>query len=133
MGIYTDYRKSGIEQGKKLLVMTTQVMLVSLELAETHDYELTCHRQTNIKVFQVVLDIQRIITTIPGQIDRQQPIYFIDALGRSSSFHLEFVRSPEASYHAEIWFLAALLRAQIGSGFDSQGQLQKRRPCIRYD
>ncbi|OBT46768.1 hypothetical protein VE00_02643 [Pseudogymnoascus sp. WSF 3629] len=64
--------QSGLEEGKKLLVMTTKVM------------------QTNIKVFQVVLDIQRIITTIPGQIDRQQPIYFIDALGRSSPFHLEF-------------------------------------------
>ncbi|OBT55540.1 hypothetical protein VE04_04276 [Pseudogymnoascus sp. 24MN13] len=64
--------QNGLEEGKKLLVMTTKVM------------------QTNIKVFQVVLDIQRIITTIPGQIDRQQPIYFIDALGRSSPFHLEF-------------------------------------------
>lgn len=71
--------------------------------------------------------------TIPGQIDRQQPIYFIDALGRSSPFHLEFVRSPEASHRAEIWLRATLLRTQVGSGFDSQDQLQKGRPCIRYD
>ncbi|KAN0098878.1 hypothetical protein V8E51_014541 [Hyaloscypha variabilis] len=70
--------QSGIEQGKKLLEMTTKVM------------------QTNIQVFQVVLDIQNIIKRIPGQIDRQQPVYFIDALGKSSPFHLEFVRSAEA-------------------------------------
>lgn len=64
-------------------------------------------------MFQVVLDIQRFITRIPGQIDRQQPVYFIDALGKSCSFDLEFV---------DIWFCAALL-TQIGSSFGSQGQL----------
>jgi hypothetical protein len=32
---------------------------------------------------------------IPGQIDRQQPVYLIDALGRHRPLHLEFIRSPE--------------------------------------
>lgn len=72
-------------------------------------------------MFQVVLDIQRFITRIPGQIDRQQPVYFIDALGKSCSFDLEFVRSSEASRRVDIWFCAALL-TQIGSSFGSQGQ-----------
>ena len=33
---------------------------------------------------------------IPGQVERQRPVYLIDALGRTSPFHLEFIRSPEA-------------------------------------
>ncbi|KAF4631435.1 hypothetical protein G7Y89_g6695 [Cudoniella acicularis] len=45
----------GIEQGKRLLEMTTRVL------------------QTNIQVFQVVLDIQKVIKRIPGQVERQQP------------------------------------------------------------
>ncbi|KAN0117809.1 hypothetical protein V8E51_003786 [Hyaloscypha variabilis] len=51
---------------------------------------------TNVKIFQVVLQIQQMITNIPGQVERQQPVYMIDALGRHSPFHLEFVRSAEA-------------------------------------
>jgi hypothetical protein len=47
-------------------------------------------------MFHIVLDIQSIITNIPGQIKRQQPVYFIDALGRHTPFHWEFVLSAEA-------------------------------------
>jgi hypothetical protein len=83
-------------------------------------------------VFQVVLDIQNIIKRIPGQIDRQQPVYFIDALGKSSPFHLEFVRSAEVSHRAGIWY-RALLKTQLGSSFSSQGQLQKGWPCAGDD
>jgi hypothetical protein len=49
----------------------------------------------NVKIFKVVLDIQNIITRIPGQIERQQPVYFVDALGRHTPFHLEFITCPE--------------------------------------
>lgn len=35
-----------------------------------------------MRIFQVVLNIQSIITRIPGQIERQQPVYLVDALGR---------------------------------------------------
>ena len=66
------------EQGKQLLDMTATVL------------------RTNVKVFQIVLQIQQLITRIPGQVDRQQPVYLIDALGKTSPFHLEFVRSAEA-------------------------------------
>ena len=52
-------------------------------------------RRTNVKVFQIVLEIQQQITRIPGQVKFQQPVYLIDALGKSSPFHLEFIRSPE--------------------------------------
>jgi hypothetical protein len=53
------------------------------------------YRHTNVQVFQIVLNIQEIISRIPGQVDRQQPVYLIDALGRHSPFHLEFIRSAD--------------------------------------
>jgi len=55
-------------------------------------------RRTNTLVFQTVLGLQKIITALPGQIERQQPVYFIDALSKQAPFHLEFVRSAEVSW-----------------------------------
>ena len=52
--------------------------------------------QTNLRVFQMVHDIELFISRIPGQIQRQQPVYLIDPFNKESPFHLEFVRSPEA-------------------------------------
>jgi hypothetical protein len=52
----------------------------------------------NIKVFQIVLEVQQAILRIPGQVERQQPVYLIDALGKHSPFHLEFVRSAEVRH-----------------------------------
>jgi len=52
--------------------------------------------QTNVKIFQMVVKIHQIITQIGGQIQRQQPVYLIDAIGRQSAFHLEFILSAEA-------------------------------------
>ncbi|CAG8958963.1 hypothetical protein HYFRA_00012119 [Hymenoscyphus fraxineus] len=36
------------------------------------------------------------ILSLPYQVERQQPVYLIDALGKAAPFHLEFVRSAEA-------------------------------------
>jgi hypothetical protein len=52
--------------------------------------------QTNLRVFQMVYDIQLFITRIPGQVQRQQPVYFVDAFNRETPFHLEFIRSADA-------------------------------------
>jgi hypothetical protein len=64
-------------------------------------FEMLCadneNSQTNVQIFQVVLNLQNIVTRIPGQIERQQPVYFIDALGRHQPFHLEFIMSAEVS------------------------------------
>ncbi|KAF7505449.1 hypothetical protein GJ744_000776 [Endocarpon pusillum] len=65
-------------QGKQLLEMMDKVI------------------RTNLEVFKIVLQIQAVVTQIPGQIQRQQPVYLIDALGKHSPFHLEFIRSAEA-------------------------------------
>jgi len=35
------------------------------------------------------------MTRIPSQVERQQPVYMIDALGRHAPFYLEFIRSKE--------------------------------------
>lgn len=68
-----------LEQGKQLIESTTQVL------------------RTNLQVFQMVSQILNSITQIPGQVERQQPVYMVDALGRASPFHLEFVRSADVS------------------------------------
>jgi hypothetical protein len=51
-----------------------------------------------LQVFHIVLQIQNFITTIPCQVERQQPVYLLDALGRTSPFHLEFVRSADVRF-----------------------------------
>ncbi|KUL91419.1 hypothetical protein ZTR_01493 [Talaromyces verruculosus] len=63
---------SCMEQGKQLIESTAQIL------------------RTNIQLFQHIREIQNIITRIPGQVERQQPVYLIDALGKGSPFHLEF-------------------------------------------
>lgn len=67
--------------------------------------------KTDVQIFQVVLDLQNFITRIPGQVERQQPVYLIDALGRHQPFHLEFILSATA-------FKAVLMSnfENIGSG-----------------
>lgn len=67
-----------VQQGKELLEASAQIV------------------QTNLRVFQIVHDIQLFILKIPGQVQRQQPVYLIDPLNKESPFHLEFVRSKEA-------------------------------------
>ena len=88
-----DIVSSRVEQGKKILEMTVTVM------------------KSNVQVFHVVLNIQSMITRLPGQIERQQPVYFIDALGRHRPFFLEFILSAEAL----IYVLRCDLK-NIGSG-----------------
>ncbi|KAL8964123.1 MAG: hypothetical protein Q9183_004682 [Haloplaca sp. 2 TL-2023] len=50
----------------------------------------------NAQVVHIVLNLQNLLPSIPGQVERQQPVYLNDALRRYSPFHLEFINSPEA-------------------------------------
>ena len=61
--------------------------------------------QSNIRIYQAVCSMQSMLKCLPPQIERQQPVYMIDALGKMSPFHLEFVRSAAA--------LQAVLRANF--------------------
>jgi hypothetical protein len=74
----TDGVNQSVQQGKVLLDATAKMV------------------QTNLRVFQMIFDIHQYILRVPSQVDRQQPVYMIDALGKESPFHLEFVRSAEA-------------------------------------
>lgn len=77
LGAITTTLAQSVQQGKALLESSVQVV------------------QTNLRIFQIVHDIQLSILKIPGQIQRQKPVYLIDPLNRECPFHLEFVRSPE--------------------------------------
>ncbi|KAH0548194.1 hypothetical protein GP486_008089, partial [Trichoglossum hirsutum] len=83
----TDSVAQSVQQGKALLESSAQVV------------------QTNLRVFQIVHDIQLFILRIPGQVQRQQPVYLIDPFNKESPFHLEFIRSAEA--------LLAVLKANL--------------------
>jgi hypothetical protein len=51
---------------------------------------------SNMKIYNLVLDIQRLQCRVPPQVERQQPVYFEDAHGRVAPFHIEFINSFEA-------------------------------------
>lgn len=80
---------------RKLATVTTMLEPISRNAQECLE---TSRRiiSMNFRVFQVVLNIQKLLSTIPGQIDRQQPVYLVDAVGRHAPFHLEFIKSSEA-------------------------------------
>ncbi|KAL8675852.1 MAG: hypothetical protein Q9186_007550 [Xanthomendoza sp. 1 TL-2023] len=80
---------------RKLSVMSSTLSSISAYAQEC----LENSRQiisVNIRVFQGVLDLQNLLKSIPGQVERQQPVYLNDAMGRYAPFHLEFIRSKEA-------------------------------------
>jgi hypothetical protein len=66
-----------LSQGKILLEATTTIV------------------NNNLRVFQILHDIQLYIMNVPGQVQRQQPIEFTDVFNRVYPIHLEFVRSVD--------------------------------------
>jgi hypothetical protein len=75
-------------------------------------YSDTSPRQTNIKVFQNVIQILQIVKNIAMNMNDngQKPVYLLDALGRFSPFHLEFIRSAEVSIDSLYTSLANTIR-----------------------
>ena len=49
--------------------------------------------KSNLQVYDIVLNMQM---KLPVQIERQQPVIFLDACARLSPVHLEFITSAEA-------------------------------------
>lgn len=74
----TENVAQSVELGKRLLESSVRII------------------QINLGIFQIVHDMQLSILRIPGQVQRQQPVCFIDPLNREMPFHLEFIKSPEA-------------------------------------
>ena len=87
---------SSIEQGRQLLECSAKVLYIWTYLPIPNMVLMLC-RSFNIRIFQMTCQIYNILSQIPGQIERQQPVFMIDALGMASPFHLEFVRSLEVS------------------------------------
>ena len=49
--------------------------------------------ESNVKIFTTVLQMQQLLSSLPAQVDRQQPIVFEDAHERIAPFHVEFINS----------------------------------------
>jgi hypothetical protein len=78
LNIVTNSIAQSIQQGKELLESSAEIF------------------QANLRIFQILHDIQLLILEIPGQVQHQQPVYFTDPLNRVTPFYLEFVMSAEA-------------------------------------
>jgi hypothetical protein len=93
-----------VQQGRALLEASRQVV------------------RTNLCVFSMIYDIQLFILKIPGQIQRQQPVYFTDPFNRTYPFYLEFIGSWEE-------FLA-LMRAKFSKTGCDTGLLDRNEFVI---
>ncbi|KAL8798929.1 MAG: hypothetical protein Q9182_006276 [Xanthomendoza sp. 2 TL-2023] len=80
---------------RKMSVMGTAISTISAHAQECLENSRRIISM-NLRVFQVVLEVQNLLKSMPGQVERQQPVYLNDALGRYAPFHLEFIRSKEA-------------------------------------
>lgn len=49
--------------------------------------------ESNVKIFNSVMQMQALLSKLPAQVDRQQPVIFEDAHGRRAPFHVEFINS----------------------------------------
>ncbi|GKZ78533.1 hypothetical protein AnigIFM56816_002206 [Aspergillus niger] len=53
-------------------------------------------RQQRTNLYATRNHVRQPYAALRMQVERQQPVYFLDALGRVTPFHLEFIRSAEA-------------------------------------
>jgi hypothetical protein len=60
-----------------------------------------------MKIYEMVVNMNKIMNNMPCQIERQQPVYLLDALGRYCPFHLEFIQSYEVSHIPSFMFQEA--------------------------
>lgn len=81
----------------------------------------------NVLIFHILLRILNILTNIPGQVERQQPVYLVDALGRHSPFHLEFMRSVEVRIQVEL--KEKLILIWLGICFGVEVQFSETWKC----
>lgn len=86
---------SGIEQGKQLLQVTANIMYDLGRVCHSRQLMTLITRRLNVHIFQMVYTIHNIITTIPNQVERQQPVYFLDAMEKRAPFFLDFIRFKE--------------------------------------
>ena len=92
----------GIKTNQQILNTHTDLILSLTKLvtnATTHEHTeelkdlMLKVLKANLQVFDIVRAMQG---TMSHQIERQQPVLFLDACGRLSPIHLEFINSAEA-------------------------------------
>lgn len=82
----------------------------------------------------MLCNIENFITRIPGQVELQQPVYLMDALGKMAPFHLEFVRSAEVEHlELDMIFVLGLRSMFVGFHIRPEDQLQQGRIWSRKD
>ncbi|KAF2802488.1 uncharacterized protein BDZ99DRAFT_551327 [Mytilinidion resinicola] len=89
-------RITGHTSAINMLLLTTQLIATEGATREQNDDLrdlMTEVLKTNLQTYELVLKMQ---TAIPPQVERQQPVYFLDACGQLAPFHLEFISSTEA-------------------------------------
>ena len=92
----------GIKTNRQILNTHTDLILSLTKLitnGATHEHTEEL-KDLMLKVLKANLEVFDIVRTMQGtmsqQIERQQPVLFLDACGRLSPIHLEFINSAEA-------------------------------------
>ena len=92
----------GIEANKHILNSHTDLILTLTRIAssaatqeQSRDLEdlVLNVLKINLQIYDMVLNVHK---NLPRQVERQQPVMFLDACGRLSPVHLEFITSAEA-------------------------------------
>jgi len=91
----------GLKQGKALIEAGSKVV------------------EMNMRVFQAVQELRLSILSLPGQVERNEPVYLIDALNILRPFHLEFITSAEA--------LISVLKDNLRSVRSSSALIDQRK------
>lgn len=81
-----------------LILTISQTVTTCSTHQQTEDLQSIMLRvlSTNVKIYEMILDMQKLQSQLPPQVDRQQPVYFEDAHGRIAPFHVEFINSFDA-------------------------------------
>lgn len=94
--------RGGIETNTRILNSHTDLILSLTKIASnaatqenTQDLKGMMLKilKSNLQIYELMLSMH---TNLPHQIERQQPVMFLDACGRLSPVHLEFITSAEA-------------------------------------
>lgn len=92
----------GIEANKQILNSHTDLIITMMQVAtnaatqeQNHDLKELMLKvlKSNLQIYDMILNMQ---TNLPQQMERQQPVHFLDACGRLLPVHLEFITSAEA-------------------------------------
>ncbi len=128
----------GIESNRQILNSHTDLILALTKVAssaatqeQNQDLKDSMLKilKTNLQIYDIILNMQ---ANLPQQMERQQPVSFLDACGRLSLVHLEFITSAEAFLAVlKIRFQDAGLRKIEKGQFALEETRSKRRIDLR--